>query len=261
MKAIITGASGAIGQYLVSYLRLRGWKTLSWNRDMVGITDHHQMALFISRIKPDLVFHLASYDGSENGIKNESWQVNYNWPTQLAEICQQNAVRLFYLSSSEVFKHTHQGPFAKTQQTVEVKGLGYEKRMAEQQIMTASPLASIIRLGWQLSLTHNLNKLAHSLLNPQPGHKHVELSSQYYPACSFIEDSCAAIETLVSYPPGLYQLDSNRKWSLYDIGQALTKEFKVSYKIDKVSRPIKDRRMLETCFTMPSLHHRLHFLK
>ncbi len=86
----------------------------------------------------------------------------------------------------------------------------------------------------------------------------IRASEQWLPACSFVEDTCEKlIELATIFPTGLYQLDSNEHWNLFEIATALNAEFQFNWKIEATSDYEWDSRMIDDRTRMPSLNKRL----
>ena len=52
-------------------------------------------------------------------------------------------------------------------------------------------------------------------------HGRINASRRWLPACSFLPDTAEALWSALSQPAGLYQVDSNARWSFFDIATAL----------------------------------------
>ena len=77
MKAILTGANGAVGSILKKFFEDGKVEVVAWNRKIVPIEDRNAIEKFFKTIQPDILFHLAI--GSQSRRKpNESWLVNYD---------------------------------------------------------------------------------------------------------------------------------------------------------------------------------------
>ncbi len=109
-KAIITGASGAVGTTLAPILREQGWEVLAWDRTAVSLTDLPDMQSYLEYEFPDVLFHLATAV-EDTGLENESWVVNVEWSETLARLCRQVGIRFLFTSSVMVFTDQAQGPF------------------------------------------------------------------------------------------------------------------------------------------------------
>ncbi|MBV9278285.1 MAG: NAD-dependent epimerase/dehydratase family protein, partial [Candidatus Eremiobacteraeota bacterium] len=66
MRALVTGAGGFAGKYLVLYLREQGLNVVTTGREGDGcnltldLNDSHSIASALETARPDIVFHLAA---------------------------------------------------------------------------------------------------------------------------------------------------------------------------------------------------------
>ncbi|AWB67829.1 hypothetical protein C2869_15955 [Saccharobesus litoralis] len=269
MKAIITGANGKIGQYLTRHLTDSGWQCLSWDRAIVAVNDEQAIYQFIERTQPDVVFHLASFS-DPIGLKNESWIVNYDWPTTIAKCCQKIGTQLVYISSAQVFNHSSLGPYTLNSVANATSGTGYEKRMAEKSLLDINPNSLIIRLGWQIDPNATKQEMANWLMSfsrCQDGNK-LLMAENDFPSCGFIDDTCKTLTALVlsEHQGGIYHFDSNRIWNCWQIATALNHTYSLNLTIEKIDverqcEDIKphDSRLIDTRVNLPPLSEHLLF--
>ena len=255
-RALITGSTGTIGSALVKLLEQQGWEIFAWDRKVVPIDDYYKMENFIKLIRPDVLFHLAYTTDS-----NQSWFVNYEWTSELAWLTRILHIKFVFTSTNLVFSHNKQGPFMQHSIPDAHEGYGFEKRKSEERIMQQNPHAIIARLGWQISPeggSNNMINFFHKKLN---GKNAVRCSTQWVPACSFLEDTCRKLLDLATiFPSGIYMLDSNQQWSMFEIASALTKKYGYGWKVEPVNDFGWNSRMIDERMNMPSLQTKLPHL-
>ena len=256
MKAMITGASGAVGTALTAYLQTLDAEIVPWDRNAVAIDDYAAMASFVGDHKPDALFHLAT-DSVPTGRENESWLVNYEWTSELAWITREQSVRFVFTSSVMVFTDDCRGPFTPESRTDALAGYGYEKRMAERRTMYQNPDAIIARLGWQIGDEAGSNNMIDFFQTQMDENGQINASRRWFPACSFLNDTASALYRLSSSAPGLYLLDSNARWNFHDIAKAIRRHHKADWKIVPDDAFVYDQRMIDPRVGMPSLNERL----
>lgn len=256
MKAVVTGTKGTLGKKLVSHLLNHGWDVIPWNRSIVAACDWYESELFLSRVKPDVVFHLA-IASQPIGLENESWYINHDWPAQIAELCKQQGRRMIFTSTAMVFSDNAIGPFTPDSLPDAEHGYGYEKRMAEETIRRINPDARIARLGWQINDKPGGNNMVENLSQQFAEHGQISASNRWFPACSMLTDTAAALEFLVDQPGGTYMLDSNLKWTFFDIVNALNSTFGFDWEVEANQDFVFDQRMQDPRVVMPSLKDRL----
>src|SRR5579859_944320 len=208
MKAVITGAHGTVGSALTQHLTSQGHQVVPWDRGAVPIDRYQPMEDFVRRERPDALFHLAIASHS-TGVPNESWLVNYAWTSELAWITRQLNVRFIFTSSVMVFTDDAKGPFTVDSPPDASQGYGYEKRMAEQRVLHQNPDAVVARLGWQIGEKAGSNNMIDFFKKKAAAGETIGASRKWYPACSFVRDTAAALTWLASQKPGLYQINSN----------------------------------------------------
>lgn len=258
MKAIVTGSTHIRGQYLVHHLHNQNWQVLAWDRNIVSIFDEKEIYQFLSRTRVDTVFHLAN-EKYNQGIKNESWLVNYEWPRLLAKVCFKLNIKLVYLSSSDVFSSTITGPYRKQDKATARSGIGYEKRMAEYSLLSECPTCQIYRVGWLIIEGEKKSHLISDIIKQSTSDEKILLNKHYYPACSFINQTYLTITNHLNLNGGIYHLDSNRMWSQYAIVKALNKRYNLKLKITQFEGSKLDERLLEPQINMPPLSRNLAF--
>lgn len=255
MRTMMTGASGAVGRGLKHYLESQGDTVITWNRQQTPIDDYAAMEDFVRAEKLDVLFHLATAS-TPTGRENESWLVNYEWTSELAWICRVLNVRFVFTSSVMVFTDFAKGPFTPDSQPDASEGYGYEKRRAEERVLQQNPNAVVARIGWQIGEQAGGNHMVDFFERQMQQEGHISASTRWYPACSFITDTAAALVRLANGAAGLYLVDSNTRWTFYEIATALNTRHGNRWKILSNEDFVYDQRMIERV-AMPSLKSHL----
>ncbi|MFP4362846.1 MAG: sugar nucleotide-binding protein, partial [Spirochaetia bacterium] len=191
------------------------------------------------------------------GLENESWVVNYEWTSELAWISRVLDIQFVYTSSVMVFSQQTEGPFTIFSKPDCSQGYGYEKRLAEERVFYQNPQSIVCRLGWQIDTKAGSNNMIDFLEKQMQYNGHIRASTKWYPACSFLEDTVKAMYSILMMRPGLYQINSNEKWSFYEIVNALKERLKKNWKVSPSEDLIYDQRMLDERVDIPSLRTRL----
>jgi dTDP-4-dehydrorhamnose reductase len=258
-KVILTGAHGTIGKVLLQKLMQHGYNVETWDRSKVPIDNYAAMEEYISKVKPDCLFHLAAITSFDPEQRTDSWKVNYEWTSELAWICSQHSVKFIFTSTGMVFSEKQQGPYDINTIPEEDYGYGYEKRMAETQIFRQNPDAVILRLGWQIA-EEGRNSILTWLTHTASKVEVMSTSASWMPSCSFVDDSADIIIASVDYPAGIYMVNSNSRWTFYESAFALKDLYKKDWKIMPVKSNLRDRRMIDDRVKIPDLRLRLPFL-
>lgn len=256
MKVMITGASGVVGGGLRRYLERHGDTVIAWDRAQVPIDDYAQMEAYVRQHRPAVLFHAATMS-KPTGRENENWWVNYHWTSELAWICRQLQVRFIFISTVMVYSNQAVGPFT-PESTPDAKcGYGYEKLRAEERTFSQNPDAIVARLGWQIGDSAGSNNMIDYLEKQMNQHGEIRASTRWYPACSFVEDTAQALVDLIDKSPTVYLINSNTRWTFYDIAIALNEKHGGKWKITPTEDFVYDQRMFDPRVTIPELNSRL----
>ncbi|MBK9729870.1 MAG: sugar nucleotide-binding protein [Chitinophagaceae bacterium] len=258
MKALVTGAGGTIGKVLCGLLEQRRIEVISWNRNKIPLEDYQQMEDFVSHVQPDILFHLG-YASKPSGIENESWKINYEWPGELAWITRKLNVKFLFTSTNLVFSNSQQGPFDTASIPQAESGYGYEKRKAEEYVLSQNPASIVARLGWQIASAAGSNNMIDYLQNQMNKFGEVRVNINWKPACSFIEDTCdRLLDLALNDAPSLYMIDANTRWNLFEIATALNHQHGNRWKILPFAGENIDNRMNDERINIPALDQRLN---
>ncbi|MDY7230377.1 sugar nucleotide-binding protein [Hyalangium rubrum] len=252
MRAVITGASGTVGTRLSAHLRQEGFEVIPWDRRRVPVDDYWAMERFVRETAPDVLFHLATAS-EPTGRPGESWLINYEWTSELAWITRTLGVRFVFSSTTLVFSNDARGPFTVDSRPDATEGYGYEKRRAEERAFFQNPEARVVRLGWQIGEQLTGNNMLAFLEDKMRQEGRVEASTRWYPACSPLEDTVRALRELAWAAQGLYMLDSNERWTFYEIARALSARHGNRWRVEPSERFVFDQRMRDERVKLPSL--------
>lgn len=255
MRAIVTGSHGTVGTAICDVLARSSWELVRWDRREVAIDDYAAMETFVARVRPHALFHLAiaSQPTKDDRADHERWRVEYEWTSELAWITRKLGVAFVYTSSVMVFRDDSPDPYTIATVPDAVQDCGRRKAQAEARVFEQNPGARIARLGWQIGHDFIGNQMTASLARERSA----RASVRWLPACSFVEDTALALLQLATARGGLYQLDSNDRWSYFDIADALRRRHAADWTIEATWDRPYDQRMLDARITMPHLHRRL----
>jgi dTDP-4-dehydrorhamnose reductase len=257
MRVLVTGASGTVGRALAARLVASGTEVVPWDRSHLPIDRYQPMEDFVRAARVDVVYGLA-IASQPTGRENEAWLVNYEWPSELAWICRVLGVRYVHTSSAMVFSDRAVGPFTRASVADAEHGYGREKRLAEARVLAQNPAAVVVRLGWQIGFEGG-NTMVAALTEQMRERGKICASTRWLPACSFLDDTAAALERLATVAErGLYMIDSNIRWSHFEIARALAADAALDWRVVPDDDGfVQDQRLIDPRLEVPSLRARL----
>jgi dTDP-4-dehydrorhamnose reductase len=203
-----------------------------------------------------VLFHLATAS-QPTGRPGESWLINYEWTSELAWITRTLGIRFVFSSTVLVFSNDARGPFTRDSRPDATEGYGYEKRQAEERAFYQNPEARVVRLGWQIGEEPTGNNMVAFLEDKMRQEGRVRASTRWYPACALLDDTVKALHELAGAAPGLYMLDSNERWTFYEIARALNDRHGGRWRVEPSEDFVCDHRMRDERIRLPALKERL----
>jgi len=246
MKVIITGASGTLAPYIIKVLEKQEIDVHVWDRTIVPIDDPKKIDAFIDAVKPDYFLHIATGP--------------LDWVKEIVQTIKRHHIPLLFTSTVSVFSDHQTGPFKVTDKPLSESDYGLYKQACEDYITREYGGYSIIlRIGWQIALEPVKNNMLAYLVNEH----HVDASTEFIPATSFMHESAKVIvDLLEDFTPGLYQFDQNiDNESFYEIALKLKELFDLDIEINKVDEPVINSRMENTGVKEKSLKETIDQLK
>ncbi len=197
MRLLITGLNGTLAPKAAAAATARGIDVIGWDRQALPPDDDADASRrWLSAQRPDAILHLAT--GS------------VAWAALLAGHAAAHGLPLVFTSSAMVFHHAPDGPHLPQDARTAQDGYGRSKIASEDAVLAACPQASVLRIGWQIDAAAQGNNMLVQLDGWQAREGHVAASTVWRPACSFMDDTVAALLGLVQQPqPGVLHMDSN----------------------------------------------------
>jgi dTDP-4-dehydrorhamnose reductase len=243
-KVLLTGMNGTVAPAIAEELRRRGCEVVAWDRTVVSPDDREAVARFIGDVKPSALVHCAM--GSPQ------------WAEDMARVCAEDGSKFLYVSSASVYGTQQQGPFTIEDTPEPSDDYGRYKLECEQRVRAANEQAIIVRIGWQIALRRGGNNMVEHLAQKQAERGHIAASTEWFPACSFLDDTARALSgALDTCPTGLYLLDGNPGWSFWQIAVALNRAMGANWE----TLPTRDfqwnNRLIDNRLSVASLGSRL----
>jgi dTDP-4-dehydrorhamnose reductase len=234
-STLLTGMHGTVAPILAAELRSRGGETLAWDRSAVDPEDSRAIADFIRSSRASALVHCGM--GSPL------------WAERMAACCADLGIPFLYTSSVSVFGSHQVGPFDPDAVPEPTDDYGRYKFECERRVRAAHTEAAVVRLGWQIALRTGGNQMVDHLARQHAEKGHIDASTQWYQACSFLDDTARVLADLLEGgATGLYHLDGNPGWSFHQIVGELNATMDAKWCVRptadiKVNNLMRDRRL------------------
>lgn len=222
-RAIVTGAAGLIGQYVVKSAARwgPGWEVQGLSRADLDLTDHAAAELAWQRLKPSIVIHCAALSRTKDCEQNPQLarRINVEATAHLARLSKH--IPFIFLSSGEVFDGKT-GWYSEKDAPNPINFYGKTKLEAEQLVLQ-NPRHTILRIVLTAGTSQNGDRsFVEDMCRAAKSGKPVTLYGDEF-RCPLPAGAIArAIWELVGKDEsGLFHLGGSERLSRWEIGQAL----------------------------------------
>ena len=222
-RAIITGAAGLIGQYLVKTAsRLApGWAVQRLSRAELELTETSKVEARIHALKPDLLIHCAALSRTKACEQNpdEARRINVEVTAHLAQLSQD--IPFIFLSSGEVFDGKT-GWYGEEDEPNPINVYGQTKLEAEQAVLR-NPRHTVVRIVLTAGTSETGDRsFVEEMCRAAKAGKDVTLYADEF-RCPLPAAVIARTvwELVDRKQPGLYHLGGSERLSRWEIGETL----------------------------------------
>ena len=222
-RAVITGAAGLIGQYLVKTASrwAPGWDAYGLSRAELELTNTSKVAVHLRALKPDLLIHCAALSRTKacEQDPDQARRDNVEVTAHLAQLCQN--IPFIFLSSGEVFDGKT-GWYSETDGPNPINVYGQTKLEAEQ-VVLQNPRHTVIRIVLTSGASQNGDRsFVEDMCRAANAGKDVPLYADEF-RCPLPAGVIARAvwELADRKQPGLYHLGGSERLSRWEIGEAL----------------------------------------
>ncbi len=152
MRALITGASGQLGQSLLMQ-KNHLHELIAFSRAQLDITKADQLNAILEESKPDVVINLAAYTAVDQAEINidAAFAVNAVAVKNMAKITNRFQIPIIHLSTDYVFSGDKDEPYLETDIPNPINVYGKSKLSGEIAIREHNPMHIIVRSSWVFS--------------------------------------------------------------------------------------------------------------
>jgi len=222
-RAIITGAAGLIGQYLVKTAPrwAHDWEVQGLTRADLDLTDHANVDRIWQSIKPDAVIHCAALSRTKDCEQDpeSARRINVEVTAHIAQLSRH--IPFVFLSSGEVFDG-RTGWYGETDKPNPINVYGQTKMEAEQAVLQ-NPIHAVVRIVLTAGTSETGNRsFVEDMCRIAQAGKDVTLYADEF-RCPLPAGVIArAVWELVDRKqPGLYHLGGSERLSRCEIGESL----------------------------------------
>ncbi|CAM2940537.1 dTDP-4-dehydrorhamnose reductase [Paenibacillus sediminis] len=225
MKVLVTGASGQLGQDVVSLFAEAGHTLLGCDRQMLDITNQEQCFTLVNEFHPDVIIHCAAYtavDAAETDI-DQAYAVNAMGTRNIAVAAEAIGAKVCYISTDYVFDGTSELPYHEYDNTNPQSIYGKSKRAGEILVQSLSSRYFIVRTSWVYGIHgHNFVKTMLKLGQEKPELKvvHDQKGSPTYT----VDLANFLLELVTTEKYGIYHASNTGECTWYEFTKAILED-------------------------------------
>ena len=228
MNVCVTGAAGMLAVEVVPELERQGFKVTGFDVHQrlpsiqkLDITDKDGVFKIISGLKPDYVFHLAAETDVDRCEKepDHAFKVNTIGTENIALACQQNGVKLLYISTAGVFFGDKSEPYIEFDAPNPANVYGHSKLQGEVIVRDLLSEYFIVRAGWMVGGWEIDKKFVYKIVQQlKEGKTELRVVSDKFGSPTFTKDFAKNVVALVKTGRyGLYHMTNKGSGSRHDI--------------------------------------------
>ena len=223
--ALVTGAAGLIGGYLVrsAARRTPSWEVRGLTRAEADLTDSPQVKALWRRLRPSLVIHCAalSRTGACEQDPARARRINVDATKQLADLARD--IPFLFLSTDQVFDGS-KGNYVETDEVNPLNVYGQTKAEAER-VVLQNPAHAVIRIALTAGTSPTRDRsFVEDMVRTAAKGTHLTLFTDEF-RCPITAGALARAlwEFAAQQRRGLYHLGGRERLSRWEIGELLAR--------------------------------------
>lgn len=150
MKIIVTGSKGQLGSDVIAQLNKIGYETVEADLPELDITDAEAVENFISKSNANGVIHCAAFTNVDIAETERELckKINVDGTFNIAKSCQNNGIKLLYISTDYVFSGEGTEPFETDTPPSPCNYYGVTKQEGEIAAISNCSKCFVVRISW-----------------------------------------------------------------------------------------------------------------
>ncbi len=243
MRIVITGSKGMLGYDLVERLKTR-YVIIGFDLDDFDIVDGDVID-YISRQKPDFLFHLAAYTNVDKAEEERKrvYNVNVNGVRNIAIACKAMDIPMVFISTDYIFDGTKETPYTEDDYPKPINYYGETKSEGEKLITKSLKKFFIVRTSWLFG--KNGKNFVKTITSIPMKKESVEVVDDQYGSPTYTRDLAVSLELfLQSEQYGIYHITNRGSCSWFDFAKMIVlfsgrKTTVIPIKSDVLMRPAR----------------------
>lgn len=222
---MITGANGQLGEELVYQLNNSSFKTYSFTRAELDITNQAKVNALVEEVCPDVIINAAAYAKVDLAESNEesAFAINARGQQNLAVAAEKFSARICYISTDYVFDGNGTVPYREHDVTNPLGVYGKSKLMGEELTIDNSSKYFIVRTAW-LYGEYGKN-FVHTMLKLAKKKDKIGVVSDQFGSPTYTVDLVKfIIELIQSEKYGIYHATNSGICSWYEFAKTIFEE-------------------------------------
>jgi dTDP-4-dehydrorhamnose reductase len=243
MRIVITGSKGMLGYDLVERLKMR-YVIIGFDLDDFDIVDGDVIG-YISKQKPDFLFHLAAYTNVDKAEEERKrvYNVNVNGVRNIAMACKAMDIPMVFISTDYIFDGTKETPYTEDDYPKPINYYGETKSEGEKLITKSLKKFFIVRTSWLFG--KNGKNFVKTITSIPMKKESIEVVDDQYGSPTYTRDLAVSLELfLQSEQYGIYHITNRGSCSWFDFAKMIVlfsgrKTTVIPIKSDVLMRPAK----------------------
>jgi dTDP-4-dehydrorhamnose reductase len=235
-KIVILGASGGLGQELMKVYSNHQVTGLS--KEELDITNFKSVKVFLTILKPDIVYNCAAYTNVDGAETNKDLADNINGFAvgNLAKICNELGATFVHFSTGMIFDGKRKSGYNENSRTSPVNAYGESKLLGERQVLSNTKRFYVIRTCWLYGSLGGKKSFVDLMLGLKDK-KEVKIVTEEFGSPTLIEDLAISSKLIIDmkYPYGFYHITNSGVTSRDEFAKAIFEILGIPKKVKLVN--------------------------